>query len=78
MKKFLIFVSIIFLIIIILLILTFDVVGGKLTINPYAKTILLKINDFIYKEATIHNPSGDVLPDNIDDDIKKELKKVIN
>jgi len=38
------------------------------------KKVLKPIVNFVYYEATIHNPSGDVLPDQIDDDIKKNIK----
>ena len=31
----------------------------------------------IYKEATEHNPEGDLLPDGIDDTIRKKLKEEI-
>ncbi|GBE16893.1 hypothetical protein BMS3Abin15_00717 [bacterium BMS3Abin15] len=37
-----------------------------------------KIKKWIYREATIHNPEGDVLPDELDDKIIKELKEKIN
>lgn len=33
-----------------------------------------RIKDWIYREATIHNPEGDVLPDEIDDKVIKEIK----
>jgi uncharacterized protein YeeX (DUF496 family) len=39
----------------------------------YAK----KIKNFIYLEATIHNPNGDMLPDQIDDTIISEAKKIL-
>lgn len=38
------------------------------------KIIAEAIKEFIYKEATIYNPEGDMLPDQIDDNIIKEIK----
>ncbi|PIR73375.1 MAG: hypothetical protein COU40_02770 [Candidatus Moranbacteria bacterium CG10_big_fil_rev_8_21_14_0_10_35_21] len=38
------------------------------------KIFLRKIKKIIYHEATLHNPEGDMLPDNIDDDIIKKIK----
>lgn len=38
------------------------------------KRLFGKISDFIYAEATIHNPEGDLLPDQVDDIIKEEIK----
>jgi len=37
-----------------------------------------KAKSIIYREATKHNPAGDVLPDQIDDKIKQEIKERIN
>ncbi len=37
-----------------------------------------KIKRWIYREATIYNPEGDVLPDELDDKIIRELKEKIN
>ncbi len=37
-----------------------------------------KMKNFIYYEATIHNPEGDKLPDQVDDTIILELKKLLN
>jgi len=34
-----------------------------------------KIKHFIYREATIHNPEGDTLPDEIDDEILNKIKE---
>lgn len=42
-----------------------------------SKNIIFQIKDIIYFEATLHNPSGDVVPDGIDDTIKNEIKKRI-
>lgn len=39
------------------------------------KNALKPIVNFVYREATIHNPAGDVLPDQIDDNIKKNIKE---
>lgn len=35
---------------------------------------LREIKDRIYHEATINNPEGDVLPDELDNEIIKEIK----
>ncbi len=48
--------------------------SSKITINESEKYILKKIKNFIYREATIHNPEGDVLPDQLDDNIIKGIK----
>lgn len=40
--------------------------------------IVKKIKDFVYYEATIHNPEGDMLPDQIDNTIISETKKILN
>jgi hypothetical protein len=54
----------------------------SLAINKPEKDILkkaaLKAKNIIYREATEHNPSGDVLPDQIDDNVKGEIKKIVN
>ncbi|HHX58287.1 MAG TPA: hypothetical protein GX706_00755 [Candidatus Moranbacteria bacterium] len=34
-----------------------------------------KVVGLIYREATIHNPEGDLVPDEIDDQIKEQIKK---
>ncbi len=53
-----------------------------LTINKPEKDFLKqaarKAKNIIYREATEHNPEGDVLPDQIDDKIKQEIKEKIN
>lgn len=46
--------------------------------KDFLKKIVRKIEGFVYHEATIHNPPGDVLPDQIDDKIKQEIKDKIN
>lgn len=37
-----------------------------------------KAKSIIYREATEYNPPGDILPDQIDDRIKQEVKERIN
>lgn len=37
-----------------------------------------KAENFIYYEATIHNPEGDILPDKIDDTIFSKIKSIYN
>lgn len=37
-----------------------------------------KVESLVYHEATVHNPSGDMVPDQIDDKIKQEVKDRIN
>ncbi|MFC1623074.1 hypothetical protein ACFL2R_01290 [Patescibacteria group bacterium] len=39
------------------------------------KKVAKKVSGVIYKEATEHNPEGDMLPDEIDDIIKNEIKE---
>lgn len=39
----------------------------------YAK----KMKNLVYREATIHNPEGDMLPDEIDDSIISGVKKAL-
>jgi len=54
----------------------------SLVINKPEKDILKraaqKAKNIIYREATEHNPSGDLLPDQIDDNLKGEIKKIVN
>jgi hypothetical protein len=54
----------------------------SLTINKPEKDILkkaaAKAKSIIYREATKHNPPGDLVPDQIDDKIKQEIKEKIN
>ena len=45
--------------------------------KSFLKKVAGKIKDIIYREATEHNPEGDVLPDEIDDRIKEEIKSRI-
>jgi len=42
------------------------------------KSIVKKIKDFVYREATIHNPPGDMMPDNIDNKVIEEVKEKVN
>jgi len=42
------------------------------------KRVVKKVSGFVYHEATIHNPPGDILPDQIDDKLKQEIKEKIN
>lgn len=41
------------------------------------KAFFKKIKNLIYYEATVHNPSGDMLPDQIDDKIIKGVKEKV-
>lgn len=54
----------------------------SITINKPEKDFLKKAaqkaKSIIYREATEHNPAGDVLPDQIDDKIKEEIKEKVN
>lgn len=42
------------------------------------KRAAAKAKKLIYREATERNPSGDLVPDQIDDKIKDGIKKVVN
>jgi hypothetical protein len=77
--------------IIIILAIAIAFLGGifSVSLNPFSLTIQKPEKDFlkkaaqkakniIYREATIHNPAGDILPDQIDDKIKQEIKEKIN
>ncbi|MFA5925920.1 MAG: hypothetical protein WC831_03205 [Parcubacteria group bacterium] len=46
--------------------------------KDFMKKVVRKIEGFVYREATEHNPAGDMLPDQIDDNIKKEIKDRVN
>lgn len=46
--------------------------------KDFLKKVGRRVKSIIYREATIHNPPGDVLPDQIDDKIKQEIKDKIN
>jgi hypothetical protein len=42
------------------------------------KKYLREIKALIYREATVHNPEGDVLPDQVDDKVIEEVKERVN
>ncbi len=46
--------------------------------KDFLKKAANKAKSIIYREATVHNPPGDVLPDQIDDKIKQEIREKIN
>jgi hypothetical protein len=46
--------------------------------KDFLKKVVGKVEGFVYREATIHNPPGDMLPDQIDDNVKGEIKKIVN
>lgn len=46
--------------------------------KDFLKRVARKAKNIIYREATIHNPAGDIIPDQIDDRIKQEIKEKIN
>jgi len=46
--------------------------------KDFLKKVVRKIESVVYREAAIHNPSGDMLPDQIDDKVKGEIKKIVN
>ena len=54
----------------------------SLTIQKPEKDILKKaakrLGGIVYQEAAVHNPPGDLLPDQIDDNVKGEIKKIVN
>jgi DNA polymerase III alpha subunit (gram-positive type) len=82
MIKYLIFITVTFLIIIFGSIWAFDIGIEGVVINPELKPsiqkITTKVKDLIYDEATKHNPDGDMIPDMIDDKIKEEIKERVN
>lgn len=41
----------------------------------WIKKILKPVAELIYEKAAIHNPAGDALPDQLDDNIIKDIKK---
>jgi hypothetical protein len=45
--------------------------------KPLLKNIVRSFDQLIYREAGKYNPQGDVIPDELDNAIKKELKKSI-
>ncbi|MFA6193321.1 MAG: hypothetical protein WC726_00460 [Parcubacteria group bacterium] len=46
--------------------------------KDFLKKVVRKVEGFVYREATIHNLPGDMLPDQIDDNLKGEIKKIVN
>lgn len=46
--------------------------------KDFLKKVVKRVEGLVYHEATIHNPSGDLLPDQIDDSVKGEIKKIVN
>ena len=46
--------------------------------KDFLKKVVVRIEGLVYHEATVHNPPGDMLPDQIDDNVKGEIKKIIN
>lgn len=60
-----------------------EVVDGKYRIKlpelekEAIKSFLRRIAKKVYYKATVYNPSGDILPDSIDDRVIGELKKRI-
>jgi hypothetical protein len=79
------------LIIIILATIAVAFLGGifSVTFSPFSITVqkpekdflvkvVRKVEGLVYREATVHNPPGDMVPDQIDDKIKQEIKDRIN
>jgi hypothetical protein len=75
--------------IIIALLIAFLVGIFSVTFSPFSLTIQKPEKDFlkraaqkakniIYREATQHNPAGDILPDQIDDKVLNEIKNRVN
>jgi hypothetical protein len=46
--------------------------------KDFLKRAAQRAKNILYREATEHNPAGDVFPDQIDDKIKQEIKEKIN
>jgi len=46
--------------------------------KDFLKKVVKRVEGLVYQEATIHNPSGDLLPDQIDDNVKGEIKRIVN
>jgi len=47
---------------------------GKIARQETVRKAAGKLKAFIYQEATVYNPEGDVLPDGIDDELFDEIK----
>ena len=73
------------------IVLIFAYLGGIFSVNlspfslsiqrpekDFLKKVVRKIKGFIYHEVTIHNPPGDMLPDQVDDKILNEIKNRVN
>lgn len=43
--------------------------------KDFLKRVARKVKNIIYREATVHNPEGDLIPDQIDDEIKQKVKE---
>lgn len=41
------------------------------------KAVVREIKSWIYEEAAVHNPEGDILPDELDDEIIKGIKNKV-
>jgi len=78
-RIFLIVLLIIFIVGACLFFLAFEVREGGLVVKDESRPLLVriarKINTFIYDEATRHNPKGDLVPDQIDNDIKEKIRE---
>ena len=46
--------------------------------KDFLKKVVKRVEGIVYHEATVHNPPGDLLPDQIDDNVKGEIKKIVN
>jgi hypothetical protein len=46
--------------------------------KDFLKKVVKKVEGLVYREATIHNPPGDMLPDQIDDSMKGKIKEILN
>lgn len=46
--------------------------------KDFLKKVVKRVEGIVYHEATIHNPPGDLFPDQIDDNVKGEIKKIVN
>ena len=46
--------------------------------KDFLKKVVKRVEGVVYHEATIHNPPGDLLPDQIDDQVKGKIKEIVN
>lgn len=53
-------------------------VGKKEKIRRTIFSLAIKTKRVVYREATIHNPEGDLLPDQLDDNLLSIMKKINN